>query len=195
MRKYRYKLKKRIWNLSVSYNNYLKGIGFFFGLIVGFYIVCYYVFFLFIGNSSVDVVIGLSIFSLFFLIYKKGRRFIYNYVWSLTKNLYLHYRTLYTLLIRFKVLVYRYNRLYLHFFRYNFFVLKIVSNSMSIIYNKLSNLLLNKYLINLIYTKLNLKLYYVTLKTNNLPFEYILKNNCIFELNMFLAYDILFFLL
>lgn len=99
------------------------------------------------------------------------------------------------LLLRFRVLVYRYNKVYLHYFRYNFFVLKIVSNSMSLIYNKLSLLLLNKYLINLMYNKLNLKLYYVTLKTNNLPIEHIFKNNYIFELNMFLVYDILFFLL
>ena len=98
-------------------------------------------------------------------------------------------------MLTFRVLVYRYNRVYLRFFRYNFFVLKIVSNSMSLVYNKLSLTLLNKYLINLIYNKLSLKLYYVTSKTNNLPIEYVLKSNSIFELNKFLAFDTLFFLL
>jgi len=192
----KYRLKRKNWNLypSLMVNN-LKGIGFFLGVMISFYVIYYFVFFLFIGNSSVDITIGFSIFLLFFLLYKKGRRFIYNYVWSLTKNLYLHYFTLNKLLFRFRILIYRYNRVYLHYFRYNFFVLKIVSNSMSLIYNKLSNSLLNKYLINLIYSKLNLKLYYVTLKTNNLPLEYIFKNNFIFELNIFLTYDILFFLL
>jgi hypothetical protein len=56
----------------------------------------------------------------------------------------LNYATLYKLLSRFKVLIYRYNKVYLQYFRYNFFVLKIVSNSMSLIYNKLSLMLLNK---------------------------------------------------
>lgn len=194
--KYKYRLKRKIWNLyPSSLVNHLKGIGFFLFMILSFYVVYYFVFFLFIGKFSVDVTIGFSIFLLFFLLYKKGRRFIYNYVWSLSKNLYLHYFTLNKLLLRFRILVYRYNRVYLHYFRYNFFVLKIVSNSMSLVYNKLSLLLLNKYLVNSIYNKLNLKFYYVNSKINNLPIEHIFKNNSIFELNMFLAYDALFFIL
>jgi len=92
-------------------------------------------------------------------------------------------------------LVYRYNRVYLRFFRYNFFVLKIVSNSMSLTYNKLSLVLLNKFLINLMYNKLSSKLYYVTSKTNNLPTEYIFIPNFVFELNKFLAFDTIIFLL
>jgi len=66
---------------------------------------------------------------------------------------------------------------------------------MSLIYNKLSLLLLNKYLTNSVYNKLNLKLYYITQKTNDLPIEYMLRNDSSYELNIFLAYDILFFLL
>jgi hypothetical protein len=66
---------------------------------------------------------------------------------------------------------------------------------MSLLYNKLSLTLLNKYLINLMYNKLALKLYYVTSKTNSLPMEYVFKANFIFELNKFLAFDTLFFIL
>jgi len=194
--KYRLKIKRKIWNLyTSSLVNHLKGIEFFIFVMLIFYVIYYFIFFVFVGKFSVDVTIGFTIFLLFFLFYKKGRKFIYNYVWSLTKNLYLHYFTLNKLLFKFRILVYRYNRVYLHYFRYNFFVLKIVSNSMSLVYNKLSLLLLNKYLINLIYNKLNLKFYYINLKTNNLPIEHIFKNNFIFELNMFLTYDILFFIL
>lgn len=150
---------------------------------------------MFIGKVSVDAAIGFSIFFLFFLLYRSGRRFISGYVTNLSKNLYLNYFSLIKLLLTFRTLIYRYNRVYLRFFRYNFFVLKIVSNSMSMVYNKLSLVLLNKYLINLVYNKLSLKLYYVTSKTNNLPIEYVLKSNSIFELNKFLAFDTLFFLL
>lgn len=193
----KYRLRKRNvshFYLSLIVNN-LQGIGFLLFVIFNFYVIYYYIFFLFIGNLSVDVVIGFSIFLLFFLLYKKGRRFINNYIFSLTKNLYLNFVTLNKLLLRFRILVYRYNRVYLHYFRYNFFVLKIVSNSMSLIYNKLSLMLLNKYLVNSIYGKLNLKLYYITTKTNNLPMEYVFKNNYIYELNIFLAFDSLFFIL
>lgn len=66
---------------------------------------------------------------------------------------------------------------------------------MSLIYNKLSLALLNKYLINLMYNKLALKLHYIISKTNNLPIEYVLKSNAVFELNKFIAFDTLFFLL
>jgi len=47
-------------------------------------------------------------------------------------------------------------------------------NLMTIVYNKLSLLLLNKYLINLFNNKLNLKLNTIISITNNLPKEYIL---------------------
>ena len=56
-------------------------------------------------------------------------------------------------------------------------------------------MLLNKYLVNLTYNKLNLKMYYITTKTNNLPIEYIFISNCIYELNIFLAFDTLLFIL
>jgi hypothetical protein len=193
----KYRLRKRNvshFYLSLIVNN-LRGIGFLIFVMFNFYVIYYYIFFLFIGKSSVDVAIGFSIFLLFFLLYKKGRRFIYSYVSSLTKNLYLNFVTLNKLLLRFRILVYRYNRVYLQYFRYNFFVLKIVSNSMSLIYNNLSLMLLNKYLVNSIYSKLNLKLYYITTKTNNLPIEYMFKNNYIYELNIFLAFDSLLFIL
>jgi hypothetical protein len=159
------------------------------------YFFFYYIFFIFVGKVSVDATIGFSIFLLFFLLYKSGRKFIHNYIWSLSKNLHLSYFTLNKLLVSFRILIYRYNRVYLRFFRYNFFVLKIVSNSMSLLYNKLSLVLLNKYLVNLIYNRLALKLYYVTSKTNNLPIEYVIKSDFVFELNKFLAFDTLFFLL
>jgi len=193
----KYRLKKRNvshFYLSLIVNN-LRGIGFLIFVIFNFYVIYYYIFFLFIVKLSVDVAIGFSIFLLFFLLYRKGRRFIYGYISSLTKNLYLNFVTLNKLLLRFRILVYRYNKVYLQYFRYNFFVLKIVSNSMSLIYNKLSLMLLNKYLVNSIYSKLNLKLYYVTTKTNNLPIEYVLKNSYVYELNIFLAFDSLLFIL
>jgi len=202
MKYYRYRLKKKnYWNfylrpiINIIINN-LQDIGFLLFFMFVFYIIYYYIFFLFIGKCNVDVVIGFSIFLLFFLLYKKGRRFIYNYVWSLTKNLYLNFVTLNKLLVRFRVLIYRYNRVYLYFFNYTFLVLKVLSKSMSLIYNKLSLMLVDKYLTNLMYNRLNLKLYYIITKTNDLPIEYIITNNlAIYELNIFLAYDILFFLL
>jgi len=175
--------------------SYFKGIIFFIFVLFISYLFFYFTFFFFVGKVSVDVTIGFSMFLLFFLLYKAGRKFITGYIWSLSKNLHLTYFTLNKLLVRFRILVYRYNRVYLRFFRYNFFVLKIVSNSMSLLYNKLSLALLNKYIINLMYNKLALKLYYVTSKTNNLPMEYVFKANFIFELNKFLAFDTLFFLL
>jgi hypothetical protein len=92
-------------------------------------------------------------------------------------------------------LVLGYNRVYLEYFRYSFFALRIISKTMSSIYNKLSLNLLNKYLINLFLNKLNLKLFFITARTNYLPLEYTLRNNYIFELNILLSYDILFFIL
>lgn len=193
----RKKLLKSSKSSPVSYysGSYIPSIIFFSVALFVFYFSYYFLFFYFIGRVSVDATIGFSIFFLFFLLYRNGRRFIRGYVTNLSKNLYLNYFSLIKLLLTFRVLIYRYNRVYLRFFRYNFFVLKIVSNSMSLVYNKLSLTLLNKYLINLIYNKLSLKLYYVTSKTNNLPIEYVLKSNSIFELNKFLAFDTLFFLL
>jgi len=190
----RLKFLKSISRLSKSVN-YWTRIGFFLMLLLVCYFCFYFIFFLFVGKVSVDATIGFSIFLLFFLLYKSGRKFIHNYIWALSKNLHLSYFTLNKLLASFRVLVYRYNRVYLRFFRYNFFVLKIVSNSMSLLYNKLSLVLLNKYLVNLIYNRLALKLYYVTSKTNTLPIEYVIKSDFIFELNKFLAFDTLFFLL
>jgi hypothetical protein len=195
--KYKYWLrrKKLLKYSSRSSVNYLTGIVFFIFTLFVFYVSYYFIFFIFVGKISVDATIGFSIFFLFFLLYRSGRKFIRSYVSSFTKNLYLNYFTLIKLLLTFRALIYRYNRVYLRFFRYNFFVLKIVSNSMSLVYNKLSLVLLNKYLINLIYNKLSLKLYYVTSKTNKLPIEHVFISNSVFELNKFLAFDTLFFLI
>jgi len=167
---------------------------FFLSVLVCFYLVFRTIFFVFFGNSSVDVLIGFTIFLLFFLIYKKSRLFIYNYMWSLTKNLYLNFFSLFKLLISFRKLVLGYNKVYLEYFRYSFFALRIVSKSMSLAFNKLSLNLLNKFLINLFLNKLNLKLFFVNNKTNFLPIEYVIRNNSNNELNVFLSFDILFFI-
>lgn len=53
---------------------------FFLSVLVGFYLVFRTIFFVFFGNSSVDVLIGFTVFFLFFLIYKKSRKFLYNYI-------------------------------------------------------------------------------------------------------------------
>ena len=167
---------------------------FFLSVLVCFYLVFRTIFFVFFGNSSVDVLICFTIFLLFFLIYKKSRLFIYNYMWSLTKNLYLNFFSLFKLLISFRKLVLGYNKVYLEYFRYSFFALRIVSKSMSLAFNKLSLNLLNKFLINLFLNKLNLKLFFVNNKTNFLPIEYVIRNNSNNELNVFLSFDILFFI-
>lgn len=168
---------------------------FFLSVLVSFYLVFRTVFFAFFGNASVDVMIGFTIFLLFFLIYKKGRSFFYSYMWSLTKNLYLNFFTLFKLLTSFRKLVLGYNKVYLEYFRYSFFALRVVSRTMSAVYSKLSLGLLKKFLINLFLNKLNLKFFFVTSKTNYLPLEYTLRNSYVFELNIFLSYDILFFIL
>ena len=115
-------------------------------------------------------------------------------MWSLTKNLYLNFFSLFKLLISFRKLVLGYNKVYLEYFRYSFFALRIVSKSMSLAFNKLSLNLLNKFLINLFLNKLNLKLFFVNNKTNFLPIEYVIRNNSNNELNVFLSFDILFFI-
>lgn len=168
---------------------------FFLSVLVCFYLVFRTLFFVFFGNASVDILIGFTIFLLFFLIYKKSRKFFYSYIWSLTKTLYLNFFSLFKLLISFRKLVLGYNKVYLEYFRYSFFALRLVSKSMSVIFNRLSLSLLNKFLINLFLNKLNLKFFFVNSKTNYLPVEYIIKNNSIFELNIFLTYDILFFII
>lgn len=53
---------------------------FFLSVLVSFYLIFRTVFFAFFGNASVDVMIGFTIFLLFFLIYKKGRSFFYSYM-------------------------------------------------------------------------------------------------------------------
>ena len=168
---------------------------FFLSVLVCFYLVFRTVFFIFFGNASVDILIGFTIFLLFFLIYKKSRKFFYSYIWSLTKNLYLNFFSLFKLLISFRKLVLGYNKVYLEYFRYSFFSLRIVSKSMSSIFSKLSLNLLNKFLINLFLNKLNLKLFFVNSRTNYLPVEYTFKNNSLFELNVFLSYDVIFFIM
>lgn len=167
---------------------------FFLSLLVGFYLVFKTIFFDFFGHSSVDVLIGCSIFFLFFLIYKKSRKFFNDYVWSLTKNLYLNFFSLFKLLVSFRKLVLGYNTIYFDYFRYSVFSLKIISKSISFIYNKLSLGLSNKFLINLFLNKLNLKLYFISSKTNYLPVEYVIRINSNYELNILLSYDILFFI-
>lgn len=168
---------------------------FFLSVLVCFYLVFRTVFFVFFGNASVDILIGFTIFLLFFLIYKKSRKFFYGYMWSLTKTLYLNFFSLFRLLISFRKLVLGYNKVYLQYFRYSFYALRMVSKAMSSIFNKLSLSLLNKFLINLFLNKLNFKLFFISSRTNNLPVEYVIRNNSSFELNIFLSYDVLFFII
>jgi len=59
----------------------------------------------------------------------------------------------------------------------------------------LSLSLLNKFLINLFLNKLNLKLFFINNRINFLPIEYIVKSNSNYELNIFLSYDILLFII
>lgn len=167
---------------------------FFLSVLVGFYLVFRTIFFVFFGNSSVDVLIGFTVFFLFFLIYKKSRKFLYNYIWSLTKNLYLNFFSLFKLLVSFRKLVVGYNTIYLDYFRYSVFSLRMVSKSMSLVYKNLNLDLLNKFLINLFNNKLNLKLFFISSKLNFLPVEYNIRVNSEFELNIMLSYDILFFI-
>jgi len=164
-------------------------------LLVGFYLVFRTIFFVFFGNSSVDVLIGCTIFFLFFLIYKKSRYFIYNYLWSLTKNLYLNFFSLFKLLISLRKLVLGYNKIYLEYFRYNLLALRIIFKTLNVIYKKSTLNLLNKFQINLFINKLNLKLFFVNSRTSNLPLEYVIRNNFNLELNILISYDILFFIL
>src|SRR6185437_7018595 len=155
-------------------------------LLVGFYLVFRTIFFVFFGNSSVDVLIGCTIFFLFFLIYKKSRYFIYFFLLSLTKNLYLNFFSLFKLLISLRKLVLGYNKIYLEYFRYNLLALRIIFKTLNVIYKKSTLNLLNK---------LNLKLFFVNSRTSNLPLEYVIRNNFNLELNILISYDILFFIL
>jgi len=164
-------------------------------VLVCFYLVFRTIFFVFFGNSSVDILIGCTIFFLFFLIYKKSRYFIYNYLWSLTKNLYLNFFSLFKLLISLRKLVLGYNKVYLEYFRYNLFALKIISKTINVVYKKIILNLLNRFQINFFINKLNLKLFFVNLRTNFLPLESTIKYNSNLELNLMLSYDILFFIL
>jgi len=167
---------------------------FFLSVLVCFYLVFRTIFFVFFGNSSVDILIGCTIFFLFFLIYKKSRYFLYNYLWSLTKNLYLNFFSLFKLLISLRKLVLGYNKVYLEYFRYNLFALKIISKTINVVYKKIILNLLNRFQINFFINKLNLKLFFVNLRTNFLPSEYTIKYNSNLELNLMLSYDILFFI-
>jgi len=168
---------------------------FFLSVLVCFYLVFRTIFFVFFGNSSVDILIGCTIFFLFFLIYKKSRYFLYNYLWSLTKNLYINFFSLFKLLISLRKLVLGYNKVYLEYFRYNLFALRIISKTINIVYKKIILNLLNKFQINFFINKLNLKLFFVNLRTNSLSFESTIKHGCNLELNLMLSYDILFFVL
>lgn len=168
---------------------------FFLSILVSFYFVFRTLFFILFGNCSVDILIGFTIFFLFFLIYKKSRLFFYNYMWNLTKNLYLNFFSLFKLLVSFRKLVLGYNKVYLEYFRYSFFALKIISKSFSVIFNNLSLNLLNKFLINFFLNKLNLKLFFVNNRVSFLPVEYVIRSNSNYELNIFLSYDVLFFII
>jgi len=168
---------------------------FFVSVLVCFYLVFRTLFFVFFGNSSVDVLIGFTVFFLFFLIYKKSRLFIYNYLWSLTKNLYLNFFSLFKLLISLRKLVLGYNKVYLEYFRYNLFALKIISKTINVVYKKTIWSLLNRFQINFFINKLNLKLFFVNLRTSSLSLESIIRPSYSLELNLMLSYDILFFVL
>lgn len=167
---------------------------FFLSILVCFYFVFRTIFFEFFGNSSVDVLIGCTIFFLFFLIYKKSRYFIYNYLWNLTKNLYLNFFSLFKLIISLRKLILGYNKVYLLYFRYNLFALRIISRSINSIYKKINFSLLYKFENNLFLNKLNLKLFFINARINYLPLEYLIRNNYNIELNILIYYDIFFFL-
>lgn len=112
----------------------------------------------------------------------------------MTKNLYLNFFSLFKLLVSFRKLVVGYNTIYLDYFRYSVFSLRMVSKSMSLVYKNLNLNLLNKFLINLFNNKLNLKLFFISSKINFLPVEYNMRVNSEFELTIMLSYDILFFI-
>jgi len=102
---------------------------------------------------------------------------------------------LYKLLISLRKLVLGYNKVYLDYFRYSVFALKVVSKTMNIFYKNISKNLLKQFQINLFINRLNLKLFFVDSRTNYLPIEYSIINNVNLELNKLIYYDFLFFIL
>lgn len=102
---------------------------------------------------------------------------------------------MFKLLISLRKLVLGYNKIYLEYFRYNLLALKMIFKTLNIIYKKSTLNLLNKFQFNLFINKLNLKLFFVNSRINNLPLEYVIKNNSNFELNILLTYDVLFFII
>lgn len=171
-------------------NNFIIGLS----SLVSFYFFFNLVFFIFLGNVSSDTIIGFSFFFLLFLIYKKGRKTIYSYLWSLTKNIYINFFSLINLLVSFRKLVIGFNLVYLEYFRYNFISLNIVINELSNILFNTNIVVTNNYFINNYLLQLKMKYNFIFSNTNYFPLEFNFQNSSLFELNKMLSFDVINFI-
>jgi hypothetical protein len=98
------------------------------------------------------------------------------------------------LVVSFRKLVISYNIVYLDFYINNFVALDFVSNEMSNIFYNLNINLSNNYFLNNYLSQLIFKLNFINKQTNNLPIEYNISNENIFDLNIMFSYELIIFL-
>lgn len=131
----------------------------------GFSALLYFFFYFFIffvlGNSSVDFVISVCFFFLFYILYLNFREYIYNYLLLLSKDLWFKYNFLFLLLNMLHKLILNFSNVYLNFIIYKVYILYSIETSFDNMIFNIVKKLYNKFLINNILKQLNFKIKYI----------------------------------
>ena len=132
----------------------------FFWVLITFYVLFYFIFFFILGENSFEFIIAFCFSFLIFILYKEFSVHIYNYLWSLSKDIWLNLTNLLFVLKSINELIVNFNNIYLKFLHYKVYVLNSVSFSLNDIWFSINNNLLKKYFINnvliLFFDKLNI---------------------------------------
>jgi hypothetical protein len=158
------------------------------------YGIFYFIFFFILGSNSVELIIAFSFIFLIFIIYKKTASYLYNYLWSLSKGIWLHYASLLMLLKSMKEMTINLNRLYLNFIEYKVIVLNSVSFSLDNIWHNLNIILINKYFVNNILKQLFYKINFIEKNNNYIQKLPVIYCNVTFNINMNSIYSLIILL-
>jgi hypothetical protein len=164
-----------------------------FGVLMTFYIFFYFIFFFVLGESSYEFIIAFCFLFLIYILYKNFSVYIYNILWSLSKDIWLHLVTLLFILKSINELLLNFNCIYLKFLHYKTFILNSVSTSLNVFWFDLNNNLIKKYFINNVLTQFFNRLTIIE-KLNNkiINYEFINFYNRK-KIDIFGTYFILFF--
>jgi hypothetical protein len=129
-------------------NKNLKNLIILFAVLITLYIFFYFIFFFILGESSYEFIIAFCFIFLVYVLYKNFSVYVYNLLWSLSKDIWLHLVSLLFILKSINELIINFNNIYLKFLHYKTFILNSISVSLHEIWFTLNTINIKKYLIN-----------------------------------------------